>query len=64
VSYFTIKNHTFASLLASDRLAAMSLIPDSRALSLTVKYVPLAVVDEADLWQQNRIYYASRDNNI
>jgi hypothetical protein len=26
VSYFTIKNHTFASLLASDRLAAMSLI--------------------------------------
>jgi hypothetical protein len=44
VSYFTIKNHTFVSLLASDRLAAMSLEAVSLALTLTVKFVPQAVL--------------------
>jgi hypothetical protein len=34
MSYFTIKNHTFASLLVSDRLAAMSLIADGRRVWL------------------------------
>jgi hypothetical protein len=42
VSYFTIKNHTFASILASDRLAAMSLKADSRALNLKENFVPKA----------------------
>jgi hypothetical protein len=44
VSYFTIKNHTFASILASDRLAAMSLKADGRALTLMGKFLPIGVI--------------------
>jgi hypothetical protein len=44
VSYFTIKNHTFASLLASDRLAAMSLKAVGRALNLKENSQPKAAV--------------------
>jgi hypothetical protein len=46
VSYFIIKNHAFASLLASDRLAAMCLEQDCRALTLTVNFVPKAEVKQ------------------
>jgi len=44
VSYFIIKNHAFASLLASGRLAAISLEQDGRALTLKVNFVPIPVI--------------------